>query len=308
MATILQTEIKVYAGTTTSGSQVGSTITQQGSPATVALDSTSLGVALQAGHQYCVVARCTNDEQYTTDWTSPYPFKTLIFADLVTLSGGQGTLGPELSFAYDNQVLSVSECGVYVSTNASGSNATKIAAQDEQEAGQGWAITGLAENTTYYVIPYVIDDLGREYKGSWLSAETANTGYAAPTVSISNVATTYNSITGNVAISTNDTLSSVTLQIIPTGGGSYQYKTLTAQTGTQTWSVTNGDLDNSSNPIIINPSTEYRIVITAINSHVGTGSATATATTAAQTTATIAITGVANITPTSATVNISYGS
>ena len=308
MATIITTDLKVYSGTTTAGTQVGNTITKQGSPTTVALDSTSLGVYLTAGEQYCVIARCTNDEQYTTDWTQPYPFKTLIFAEIVTLAGGQGMLSPELSFTYNNQVLTVQECGVYVSTNASGSNSQKIAASDEQEAEQGWQITGLTENTTYYVIPYVIDDLGREYRGDWANAETASTGYAAPTVTISNVVTTYNSISGNVNITTNDTLQSVTLRIIPTGGGSgYQYKTLTNTVGLQTWSVTNGDLDDQSNPIVINPSTEYSIMITAVNTSHGTGSATVTATTAQQSTETIAITSVTNITPTTAVVNLSYG-
>ena len=309
MATIISTELKVYSGTTTAGTQVGNTITQQGSPATVGLDSSSLGVSLTAGEQFCVIARCTNDEQYTTDWTLPYPFKTLIFTEIITLEGGTGMLSPELSFDYNNQVLTVQECGVYVSTNASGTNAQKIAADDEQEAEQGWQITGLNENTTYYVIPYVIDNLGREYKGDWASAETANTGYSVPTVTISNVVTTYNSISGNVNITTNDTLQSVTLRIIPTGGGSgYQYKTLANTVGLQTWSVTNGDLDDQSNPIVINPSTEYSIMITAVNTSSGSGSATVTATTAAQSTATIAITGVTNITPYSATVNLSYGS
>lgn len=307
MATIVSTNLKVYTGTTTSGTQVGGMITKPGSPATVLLDSESLGVALSPGSQYCVIAQCTNDESYTTDWTSPYAFKTLILAELDTVTGGNASLSPKMSFTYDSQVISVQECGVYYSTNSSGSNATKVAASNEQEAGQGWLITGLTENTTYYVIPYVIDDLGREYKGDWASAETANTGYANPTVTISNVATTWNSITGNVSVTSNDTISSVVLRIQPTGGGSIQYKTLTAQTGTQTWSVTNGDLDNSSNPIVITPSTEYRIQIDATGSHSGSGTANVTATTQQQSTATIAITSISNTTPTSAVVNLSYG-
>lgn len=307
MATITQTELKVYAGINTTGTQVGTTIVKSGSPSTVNLDLTNLGVDLSAGSQYCVVARCTNSDSYTTEWTAPYPFKTLIYTDLVSLTGGNASISPELSFTYDSHVISVRECGVYYSTNASGANATKVAAQDEQEAGQGWVISGVAENTTFYVIPYVVDDLGREYKGDWSLADTVNSGYANPTVVISNVATTSRSITGNVTITSSDTISSVVLQIIATGGGSYQYKTLTAQTGVQTWSVADGDLDDSNNPIAINPSTEYRIRIDADGSHSGTGSDTATVTTAAQSTATIAITSISNVGVHTAQVNLAYG-
>lgn len=308
MANITTTECKVYSDTTGS-KQVGTTITIQGSPSTINLNSTTLGLNLSAGSQYSVQVRCTNDEGYTTDWTALYPFKTLILATLTDLQGAVGTLEPSISCTYTNGVVSVADVGVYVSTNASGTNAVKCSGHDEQNVGQGYTITGLLENTTYYVVPYVVDDLGREYVDDWANADSANTGYAAPTVTISNVAYTYNSISGNVLVSTNDTLSRVKLSIIPTGGGgSYQYKTLTATTGTQSWSVTDGDLDDSGNAITVSPSTEYRIQIEAVNTHGGTGSAQTTVTTAAQASSTISITGVTNITPNSATVGLSYGS
>lgn len=308
MATIVSTELKVYTGTTTSGTQVGSTITKQGSPASVNLNSTELGVALSAGTQYCVVARCSNDESYTTDWTNPYAFKTLIFTEILTLTGGNGHLSPELGFTYDTNDpnISVTDCGVYVSTSPTGTNPTQISAGDEQTAEQGWVITTLTENTTYYVIPYVVDQDNREYRGEWAEAEQASTGYNVPTVTITNVATTYNSITGNVAVSTNDTVSAVYATIVPTGGGTAHTINLTATTGTQTWSITDGDTDRDGNTITINSSTEYRITIYATNTHGGTGSAQATATTAAQSTATISITSISSITPTSAVANLSY--
>ena len=311
MATIISTEIKVYEGTTTAGQQVGSTITDStsGGPSSVNLNYSTLGAYLDPGEQYCVVARCTNNESYTSDWTSPYPFKTLILAELVTVTGGNGTLSPEMSFTYNNQVLSVTECGVYVSTSASGTSATKKTASDEQEAEQGWTITGLTEATTYYVIPYVIDDLGREYRGDWADAETASTGYAPPTVTISNTATTYNSVSGNLNVTTNDTLSSVYIDLWATGGGTHYKINKSAVTGVQNFTITNGDTDNSSTPqtIVINQSTEYRITVYATNTSGGVGNAQATVTTAAQSTATISITGITNITPDSAVVGLSYG-
>ena len=304
--TITSTDVKVHAGTTASGSQVGSTITTQGSPSSVTLDSTTLGVALQAGHQYCVVARCTNSEGYTSPWTTAYTFKTLIYAEIIQLGGGVGSISPEMSFSYDHNAISIQSCGVYLSKNQSGASAVRYST-DEQGASQGWVISGLDENTTYYAVPFVIDNLNREYIGDWAQAESANTGYAAPTIVINNVATTYNSISGNVNVSTNDTVSSVTLRIIPTGGGNYQYKSLTATTGLQTWSVTDGDLDNSNNPITINPSTEYTVSIEAINTHGGSSRTDITATTQQQTTSTISITGITNVTPYSAVATLSYG-
>lgn len=309
MATIISTEIKVYEGTTTAGQQVGNTITDStsGGPSSVNLNYSTLGAYMDAGEQYCVVARCTNDESYTSDWTSPYPFKTLILAELSSLTGGVGMLNPEMSFTYNSNVLSVTDCGVYVSTSASGSNAQKISASDEQEAEQGWQITGLNENTTYYVIPFVIDDLGREYKDEWSNAETANTGYLAPTVTISNTVTTYNSISGNLSVSTNDTLSSVYIDLWATGGQTHYRINKSATTGLQTFTITDGDTDANSQTIVISPNTEYRITVYATNTSGGTGSAIATVTTQQQSTATIAITGVDQVTPTSARVLLSYG-
>lgn len=309
MATITQITLQVFSGTTASGTQVGSNIVVQGSPSTVTLDNTTLGAYLTAGEQYCVRAKCINDEQYETPYTNVYPFKTLIYAEIITLDGGNGKLYPELSFTYNNQVLTVTECGVYVSTNASGTNSQKIAANDQQEAEQGWEITGLTENTTYYVIPYVIDDDGREYKGEWTNAETASTGYRTPVVTLisQNITTTYNSISGPFGVTSNDTLSSVYMTLQASGGGTEYRFNKTASAGTQYFTITDGDTDSNGVTVAINPSTEYRIKVYATNTSGGTGSAQATATTASQSTETIAITSVTNVTPTSATVNLSYG-
>jgi hypothetical protein len=307
MATIIQTRAKVYSDTTGT-TQVGQTIVVQGAPPKIDINKENLGVDLNPGSQYSVSVQCTNDEDYTTDWTSPYPYKTLILAELVSFMGGQGAVKSNVICTYTEGVLSINDAGVYLSTNISGAGAVKYSGTDAVNAGQSWGITGLNENTTYYAVPYVVDDLGREYIGDWANAESANTGYDVPAVTISNVATTYNNISGNVLVTTNDTLASVKLSIIPTGGGESQYKTLSATTGTQAWSITNGDLDDLGNSITINPSTEYKIQIEAINTSGGTSTAQAIATTAVQATETIAITGVTSITPISATVNLSYGS
>lgn len=305
MATITYTRAKVYRDTTGTN-KVGQTIEVEGSPDKIDLNKSNLGEDLNPGSQYSVSVQCSNDEEYTTAWTSPYPFKTLILANLTSFTGGKGVVNPKITCTYDGDVLRVEDVGVYLSTNASGAGAVKYSGTNEENA-QDWNIQGLNENTTYYAVPYVVDDLGREYTGDWADAYSANTGYAVPMVTITGVASTYDSIIGNVMVTTNDTLNSVKLLINPTGGGDYYYKTLSAITGTQAWKISNGDLDDSDNPITINPSTEYRIQIEAIDAHNGTGIAQTTAITAAQSIETIAITGVTEITPKSATVTLSYG-
>ena len=305
MATIISTDVQVFSGTSAT-TQVGSTITSQGSPASVNMDYSTLGAYLSAGSQFCVRARCTNDEGFTSDWTAVYPFKTLIYTEIQTLQGGAGKLSPELTFTYNSNALSVQSCGVYVSTSASGVNPTKFTT-DEQGAGQGFDLDGLQENTLYYVIPWVMDNLNREYKGDWGSAESANTGFALPTVTVSNMATTYNSISGNLNVSTNDTLSSVYVDLWDQTGSTHYRFNKSTTTGTQTFTLTNGDTDSNGLTVVISPNTEYRVTVYATNTSGGTGSAVATATTAQQTTSTISISGVTDIEPQSATVLLSYG-
>lgn len=308
MATITQTEIEVYAGAQGAGSQVGNTITKQGSPASVNLNETELGVALDPGKQYSVKARCTNSDSVTSDWTAFYNFKTLILAELVKVTGGAGSITPEGTLTYTAADISVDSCGVYVSTNSSGANAVKFTASDEQEFGKGWVITsGISENTTYYAVPWVKDNLNREYVGDWADAESVNTGYAAPTVAISNVAATTDTISGNVTVTGNDTLESVYIDLWATGGQTHHKIKINATTGLQTFSISKGDTDADGNAISITPSTEYRLTVYAQNTSGATGSSMATVTTAQAVPSTIAITGVDSITPTSGVVNLSYG-
>ena len=208
----------------------------------------------------------------------------------------------------------MAECGVYVSTSASGTSAVKKAAADETDFGQ-FTVPGLNEHTTYYLVPFATDTDGRTYIGDWADAEQITTPYNAPVVTISNLATTYNSITGNVNVSTSDsTVTNVYLEIRASGGGTVWVKNLSNAKGVQTFTITNGDTADSSTPsgqltITLNPSTEYQIRVYATNGELSgcTGNGYATATTAQQQTSTIAITSVTNITPTSAVVNLSYG-
>lgn len=309
MAVIVSTSVSVYTGTSSStGTQVGQTITRSGNPPWIDLNISTLGVNLLPGSQYCVKATCINDDQYTAE-SNDHQFKTKILAELVSVTGGHSNIRPTMLFTYDTHVISVTDCGVYVSTSADGTNAQKYSATDEHTAVSGWNIP-VNENTTYYVVPFVVDDVdnGREYRGEWSSAVQVSSGYADPIVTISNTTTTYNNISGNVTVTSNTTISSVVLQIQGTAQGSPVYtKTITAQTGTQNFSITNGDLDDNNTPIVIQQSTEYRITATATDGTGQTGTHSVTAMTKSQSTSTINIDTVDPITPTTARVNLIYG-
>ena len=298
MATITSTEIKVYEGATTSGTQVGSTITVQGSPSSVNLDISTLSDNLVPGSQYCVVARCTNSDSYTTAWTTPYPFKTLILAEIMNCQGGDGKIFVELSLTTDS--VQESSYGVYVSTNASGANATKITLPSFSEY-----ITTLQENTDYYLVPWVIDEYNREYVGSWSEAAFCGTGYVAPAVTLTNMAATTDTISGTVTVTSNNTIDHVQLTIRATGSQTIYSFDLNATTGPQTFSVSNGDTDDNGVTVVINSSTEYYVEVWAEDTDAQSTNAYTTITTAQQQ-STISITSITSVTPYSAVVNLSY--
>ena len=321
MATIVNTYLEVYRGYTHSGTQVGSQITESGSPASVELDLSTLGVDLQAGRQYCVRAKCINSDNVDSGWTDDFPFRTLIgveFNDtdpqLTDFAGGCGGITTSLLFDYDSNDSTPREFGVYLSKSASMANPLKITAPSLRMAQEDWFIDRdskgnlLEEGVTYYGVPWVIDDLGREWHPDWSNAESANVGFHSPTLTISNVSTTSRSISGNVSVSTADRITGVQLCIYAGGGGQPRYFTLSA-TSTQAFTISDGDVDKDGNTVTINPSTEYVFYITAsIQSGCQDGkSENYHATTAQASTSTIVITSVTGITPTEATANLSYG-
>lgn len=306
MATITSSEINIYtdsAGTT----QLGSTITTSSSSTAIAFNSTTVGATVSPGKAYYAKARCTNSDSYTSEWTALYPFKTLILADLTSVSSTNTTIDYVGALTYTAADITPTTCGIKYSTSADGSNPVTTSI-DEQEFGQGATVTGLAENTKYYVVPYVTDSDGRTYTGDWATAEQITTGYNKPTVTISNVSTTYNSISGTVNVtSTSSLVAPCTVSILESGGTDSFTLDLITTTGEQTFTFTNGSNDKDNHVISISPNTVYTITAIGTNSG-GSTTATTTATTAQQSTSTISITSVSDITPTSATINLSFGS
>lgn len=311
---IAQTTLEIREGTTASGTLVGQQVVAQGSPSSMNADISSLGVNLSPGKQYNARAKILTDDQWESDFCAPYPFRTLILAELGTIGadcdGGLAMDDGTLTYdTHDANIYPVT-AGVYVSKNASGAASTKITARSIQDfTGQDFNFGALDENTLYYIIPWVVDQDGREYAAPWSDAESARTKYAKPVLTPSNFSHTSRSMSGNVEITTNSVLGSAYFTIQSTGGGTVWRKNLTATTGLQTWDVDDGDTDADGNTITIQPSTSYRLTFYAVNGESGgcTGSAQATVTTDQQTTGTVAITGVDNITPHSARVLLSYG-
>lgn len=281
---ITTTELEVYSGNAV-GTLVGTKITKSGSPSSINLNSTELGVALQPGHQYCCRARVYNTDLVWSDWTtinSASTFITLILSELLNGHGGSafngncGKLEAFVDCTYDSSVIQVSDVGVYLSTSSDGANAVKVSAggdasQREQRAEDGWDIDTIggnpvAENTTYYAVPYVTDSLGREYRGDWTNdAESANSGYRPPVITMSNKVTTVNSLSASLNVTSSTTINHIKVYVRAAGQSTYQPFSLTPQTGLQNFTIANGDLDDNGNAITIAESTEYQVYVMAWN-------------------------------------------
>lgn len=310
--TIISSELEIYSGAGSSiGQKVGNSIITQGDSTSINVNYSTLGVNLSAGSQYSARARCTNSDEFTSDWSAYYSFKTLanaLFADKSATSNS-------ITFCGEIQTTSavqVVECGFYYSTSETGVNATKVASTDIQGYGQpGVTATNgekgyvVQEHTTYYMIPYCIDSDGREFKDDWANAEEIETPYSKASIT-NDITTTYNSVTGDYTYSSTTSVTEVSATLQAVGGGDIYVIELDPNMTSNTFTFTDGDEDSEGNTIVINPNTEYRVVVNVVNLG-GRASNTQTATTQQQQTSSITITSVTNITPRSAVVNLSFG-
>lgn len=345
---IVSTTLELYKSATVTGSPV-KTINEQGSPAQVSLGAVSAGAqdALYPGSQYCVRARCTNDQAYTSDWTAARAFKTLISitwpetlggatdVNLVQVNGewtlnigditvdatGTDDGATAGTICYNGTDMSLGAVYVYVNNTNNIGTAVRFTT-DAQGVGQGYSITNAAltavgaqfsfqENSTYYVWLGVTDDAQDATRTYNTAVQTVSTGYAIPVVTISNPTHTYNSVGATVAVSSSEQITSVVAKLQATGGGTTYVKNLSTSSP-QTVSFQNGDTDANSATVQIDPNTTYRLTIYAMTATYNTEGTAGTAytliTTDSQAVSTIAITSVDNITPFAASVNLTYGS
>lgn len=226
--------------------------------------STSIPVnQLSEGTEYWATAQVTDDNNLTSAESSPYRFYTL--PDVVWHSGSPALAGDTISYQNDvvTDTVGTTQVGIVYGTDPNWVVYSKFYVPGRADGD----LHGLAENTTYYVAPYCIDEFNREWINFDL-AEDLTTPYAVPTLAWTGLATiSATTWSQQINITSTAAVSSVVLHWQPVGG-SENTMNLTAQTGTQNCSLTG-----------LTPSTNYRIWVTAVNS-AGTGtSATLTPTT-----------------------------
>lgn len=300
-AIITQSEVAIYSDSACTV-QVGSTIVTNSAATAITADIDTLGIALSGGTNYWAKARCTNSESYVSPWTYAYNFKTLIGISIDSITSISHDSCDIESSAYYTNAVSVSEIGYKWSTSADGTGATTVQCSDQQ-AWERYTLTGLPEHTTIYVTAYVIDNLNRTTL-NWADAEQITTTYAPATATINSSSTTYNSITTNVTLASSTSITSAFVTVQAQGGTLYRLN-LNNTTGAQTVTFTDGATDSNGATISISPNTTYTVTLSATNS-AGTATATGTATTQAQQISSIEISSITDITPNSATVNLSF--
>lgn len=342
MATIVTTELEVYKGTSAIQQNRIGQITEQGSPASVTLDSNNLtGGGIMPGCQYSVRARVTNDEQYTSDWTALRNFISQVAINWPELQGGvkdvhmqfsggrwvlvlgdmdvkdDGSYSDEAGYiCYDANAVTAANIRVRMYVNNVNNFNTAVYKEFDLDDLPGFIIAnnelpGLGasfsfqENTTYYVWIAVTDntsDATRLYVNP--SRTTAATTYAPPVVTLGNPTHTYNSVGATASWSTNETVTGVVARCVDTGGGTIYEKNITGNSP-QSILFTDGDVDANGNTVVINDNTTYRITVI-VSTTSQTGQTYTDITTDQQSVSSVAITGV-ETTPTSALVHITYG-
>lgn len=250
---ITQSLVKVYEDSlkqTLIGSWPGS------SPNWTTIDVDSL----DEGKEYYATAQVTVDGLQSAE-SAVYRFYTLPnveFFSLPTVS--EGTISTQLTGITDD--VTISYYGVQYSTNSSYTSLVEV-----QDSIGSIDIHGLAEHTTYYVRPYVIDQFNRKWVNTDEST-SVTTPYAKPVVTWTGMATVgVDSFSQNINITSTAAITDVTVYVTQTGGSTSTFS-LQAQTGTQTVSITS-----------LTPNTSYSVYVRATNSAGYTNSSTNTFTT-----------------------------
>ena len=314
MATITDTYLEVYLGTTTSGSLVGQQIHKSGSPDYIYLNNTELGVNLNPGTRYCARAKCRNSDNVESEWYGPVPFQTKILAEIEDISiqcGGTLNVTGTLTYDTNDSYVQVTHCGVWISANSSGANYVEFDDGDGRDFTSGGMQVGnnLAEHTRYYLVPFATDQASQTYHGEWTNAEEILTKYNAPTIQFSSTTHTYNSVGGSVTLNSSDNLKTGGCYVETwTGAGThYKLNLTTDKVISQTFLFEDGQLDANGNTISIVSGVVYYIRATAQNNETGgcTGIETTSVTTDQPSPATITLT-ISDVKPTRAKANLAY--
>ena len=237
---IVQSVIKVYKD-----KLMTNLITTQ----TTSGDSTDITISsLSVGSEYWATVTVTDSIGGTSDESAPFRFYTLCDVEFVS--------GPTAGVNYITAQLrgltndvTVARCGLIYSTDSSFTDAVSV-----DESRGGVLISNLLENTTYYLMPFVVDTMGRRWVNQSL-VTTATTGLSIPEITWSGISAVGSTVfDSSVKIASSSALTSVYATITPVGGTS-QTVSLANTVGVQSVHIDN-----------LKPSTEYTIYVTAVNS------------------------------------------
>jgi len=206
---------------------------------------------LPEGSELYATAQATVDGLQSAE-SAVYQFYTLPDVEYFSApSASQGTISTQLDGITD--VVAIDYFGLRYSTDSNFSTYN-----DVQSPQGGVDITGLSENTTYYVAPFVIDEFGRKYVNMSLIRQVA-VPYNVPSIIWTGIATVgSDSFTQNINVASTAAVTNVTVSYQEQGGTAQTFN-LQAQTGTQTVSLSG-----------LSPNTPYTVRVYATNS-AGTG-------------------------------------
>lgn len=306
MATITQTELKLYLKTKSDSTLVG-TITLDGEQTSVFAGLSTLGKNLNPGSKYYAEARCTNSDGYTSEWSNLYPFVTLIKGIINSLSvESDMVVVDDFELEYDSEDITPVTIYLEYSEYATGKDAVELSFRDIN-AINGAKIT-LGQNKTYYFNWKILDSEERTSQGDWSNAYQIFVPYLKPQITVDEVGSKLDAVSTTFRVSSADVLSvkEVGLRLAGSETTLYVYDMQNFTDGTlQSMTFTTGATDRDGNTITINPNTTYELVYEATNS-AGTTIVTETVTTPAQTESSVTITSVGDITTNSAVVNLEY--
>lgn len=214
------------------------TVTTSG--ATDAIDISSL----DEGKRYFATVTVTDSNGLTSNESERYRFYTIPDVDFSSAPISVGTSIYYDVFTTTNDVH-IARCGVVVSV-APDFTINPLYILGDLPSDRG-SVDNLMENTDYYVAPYMIDEFGRNYLNIY-SATLVRTTAAAPVVSLFDITASASYIKGRISVSSNATLTGLTVRLLPQGGGTYINATgYTTQTGIQEWKATGLTADTTYN-------------------------------------------------------------
>ena len=304
MATITQTEVKVYLKTKSDNTLVG-TITLNGEQANVFAGLSTLGSNLNPGSKYYAEARCTNDNNYASEWSNLFPFTTLINGIINSLTVESDIISvDDFELEYDSDDITPTSIYLMYSEYATGRDAIELNYRDET------AINGakiqVGQNKTYYFNWKVVDSEERTSQGAWDNAYQIFVPYLKPTITVEEVTSKLNSVSTTYRLTSADVLSvkEVGLRLAGSQTMLYVFDMENLADGSlQSVTFSTGQPDREGNAVTIAPNTTYEFVYEATNS-AGTTIVTRSVTTPAQ--SGVVITSVSDMTTNSAVVNLEY--